>query len=374
MQDHSRSKRMTRRDAMRFLGVGAGLGLTSRLSSLDSPTLVEASSQGAAQLRGVPSQAIIRTMLKDVAPAELAGKATLFHEHISSMGWQLPKPGYAYAENRPPNFRQNIDYQVEEVRLAGQDGIGCIVDGTHEEMGRNLEFLREVQRRSGVLVVGSGGYYLKTTYPPELTTMSEDAIAERIVLESNYGHLGAYGEIGTSTAIDPVERKVLRAVGKAHRMTNIPIFGHTDIRPEAKNTALEQLDIYESVGVKPSSVVIGHLQGFDDPALHAAVAKRGAWVSWDRIANMNNAEADERSVKQVLKFLENGYVDQLLLSSDFSQERETKQKGGPGYAKTFTVFVPKLRAAGVKDDVLNKIMYDNPRRFLAFVPKFVPKT
>jgi phosphotriesterase-related protein len=89
---------------------------------------------------------------------------------------------------------------------------------------------------------------------------------------------------------------------------------------------------------------------------------------------MNNAEADERSVKQVLKFLENGYVDQLLLSSDFSQERETKQKGGPGYAKTFTVFVPKLRAAGVKDDVLNKIMYDNPRRFLAFVPKFVPKT
>jgi len=33
------------------------------------------------------------------------------------------------------------------------------------------------------------------------------------------------------------------------------------------------------------------------------------------------------------------------------------------------VFVPKVKAAGASDEVLHKIMYDNPRRFLAFVPK-----
>jgi predicted metal-dependent phosphotriesterase family hydrolase len=33
------------------------------------------------------------------------------------------------------------------------------------------------------------------------------------------------------------------------------------------------------------------------------------------------------------------------------------------------VFVPKLKAAGANDDILRKIMVDNPRRFLAFVPK-----
>jgi predicted metal-dependent phosphotriesterase family hydrolase len=32
-------------------------------------------------------------------------------------------------------------------------------------------------------------------------------------------------------------------------------------------------------------------------------------------------------------------------------------------------FVPKLRHAGVKDATLHKILVDNPRRFLAFVPK-----
>jgi len=40
-----------------------------------------------------------------------------------------------------------------------------------------------------------------------------------------------------------------------------------------------------------------------------------------------------------------------------------------GYAKTLTVFVPKLKAAGVSDQLLHRIMVDNPRRFLAFVPK-----
>ena len=37
-------------------------------------------------------------------------------------------------------------------------------------------------------------------------------------------------------------------------------------------------------------------------------------------------------------------------------------------AITLTVFVPKLRAAGVKDDTIRRITVDNPRRFLAFVP------
>ena len=34
-----------------------------------------------------------------------------------------------------------------------------------------------------------------------------------------------------------------------------------------------------------------------------------------------------------------------------------------------TKFVPMLRQRGVKDDVLQRILADNPRRFLAFVPK-----
>jgi predicted metal-dependent phosphotriesterase family hydrolase len=61
--------------------------------------------------------------------------------------------------------------------------------------------------------------------------------------------------------------------------------------------------------------------------------------------------------------------DQILLSSDSAAERETKANGGAGYNSVTAVFLPKLRYAGVKGATLHKIMVENPKRFLAFVPK-----
>jgi predicted metal-dependent phosphotriesterase family hydrolase len=68
----------------------------------------------------------------------------------------------------------------------------------------------------------------------------------------------------------------------------------------------------------------------------------------------------------VLAFLDAGYADKLLLCSDFTGRRTPAR---PGYGNTLTVFVPKLRQAGVKDETLHAITVDNPRRLLAFEPK-----
>jgi predicted metal-dependent phosphotriesterase family hydrolase len=61
----------------------------------------------------------------------------------------------------------------------------------------------------------------------------------------------------------------------------------------------------------------------------------------------------------VMALVEAGFAGQLMFSADASS----------GYSKTMTVFLPKLKAAGISDEVLHRIMVDNPRRFLAFVPK-----
>ena len=71
----------------------------------------------------------------------------------------------------------------------------------------------------------------------------------------------------------------------------------------------------------------------------------------------------------VMALIETGYADQLMVASDLSSPAQLKKNNGAGYAKTLTVFVPKLKAAGASDEVLRGIMVDNPRRFLAFVPK-----
>jgi predicted metal-dependent phosphotriesterase family hydrolase len=153
---------------------------------------------------------------------------------------------------------------------------------------------------------------------------------------------------------------VYRAVGKAHLKNNLPIFTHNNYGPQniPRDIALKQLDVYEAVGVAPSALAIGHMDSLpgSNADIIKALAKRGAWVGIDRIRG--EEQGDENRVKLVMQFLEAGYIKQLLLSSDTRKD----------FSKVAR-FARQLEAAGVTHADLQTIQVDNPRRFLAFVPK-----
>ena len=136
-----------------------------------------------------------------------------------------------------------------------------------------------------------------------------------------------------------------------------------------REAALRQLDVLEAAGAKPQKIAIGHVCCLDDPTAEVAkrVARRGAFVGFDRVTIQ--ILPDSKRVKMILALLEAGYADNLLLSSDFSSPRALKKNGGAGLAQTVTVFGKMLLEAGVKQETLHSILVDNPRRFLAFVPK-----
>ena len=219
-------------------------------------------------------------------------------------------------------------------------------------------------RQTGLHVVASGGYYLQNTYPAEVSTMSEDQIAESLIKEAAEGRYGAYGEIGDMPAeadFTADERKVFRAVGKAHVKNNLPIFTHNNYGtgPNVpREIALRQLDVYEAAGANLRRIAIGRMDSLAgrDPDIMKALARRGAYVGIDRIRG--EAKADEDRVALILGFLEAGYSDHLLLASDTRRD----------YSRVAR-FVKQLQAAGVSEAILHTIQVDNPRRFLAFVPK-----
>jgi phosphotriesterase-related protein len=152
----------------------------------------------------------------------------------------------------------------------------------------------------------------------------------------------------------PTERRVFRAVGKAHVATNLPVFTHTGIPGKA---ALQQLDLLEDAGVEPRRICIGHLGNLTDPGLyvHKHICRRGGFVGFDRQGGGNDAPV----VPLVMGLIDAGFADHVLISGDAFR----------GYARPITNFVPMLKAAGATDAVLHRITVDNPRRFLAFVPK-----
>jgi phosphotriesterase-related protein len=356
-----RSRSMNRRAALQLLGMSAAAAAIPKAAFAQAPVVF-------------PSGAVIRTLLKDYAPGELAGGATLFHEHMSlgpdfnarftaaaaaarAANGLPPLPGRGGGPPpAPPGVdpMRDVDLMSEELAAAKRDGVACIVDAGHTDMGRDLSFVRQASMKSGVPVVASAGFYAQPFYPKEISTMSEEQVLQALLKQVDADPIGAFGEIGSWDEITADERKVFRAVGKAHVATNIPIFTHTGIPGKS---ALEQLDILEDAGVKPNRVVIGHLGNLVDPNVyvHKAICRRGGFVGFDRQGGNNDAQ----QVPLVMALLEAGFADNLMFSADTSR----------GYSKTLTVFVPKLKAAGVSDDLLHRIMVDNPRRFLAFVPR-----
>jgi phosphotriesterase-related protein len=171
---------------------------------------------------------------------------------------------------------------------------------------------------------------------------------------------------------------VFTAVGKAQAKSGLPLFTHnpyTGMRkvdpPAPMDAALKQLDVLEAAGANLRHVCIGHVCCLDDTtaAIPKQLAKRGVFVGFDRVTIP--IVPDPQKVTTILAFLEAGYADQLLLSSDFSNGRALKKNGGPGIAQAVTVFGPMLTKAGVSEATLKHILVDNPRRFLAVVPKNV---
>jgi phosphotriesterase-related protein len=205
-----------------------------------------------------------------------------------------------------------------------------------------------------VTVVKGAGFYSQPFYPKEVATMSEEQLTRALIRQADDYPAGAFGEIGSWDEITALERRVFRAVGKAHLATNLPIFTHTGIPGKS---ALEQLDILEDAGVDPRRVAIGHLGNLNDPNVyvHKTICRRGAFVGFDRQGGAGDAQV----VPLVMAMIEAGFADHLLFSGDAFR----------GYGRVVTAFLPKLKAAGASDEILRRITVDNPRRFLAFVPK-----
>lgn len=344
----------SRREALHLIGSTAGAGIAAT-SGLWEPTFAQQRFTSVEE-PAFPSGALIRTLQGDLDPRALSEGASLFHEHVG---------------------RDDVDLAVEELRACAFDGLGLIVDAaTGRRTPEQILNLNTIASRTDVRIVMAGGYFEDigfAIYPVRVSEMSEDELVEELVSDATSQRWGAFGEIASSLEMRPDERKVHRAIARAHLRTGLPIFTHTP-HESCPSCAMEQMDVIEGMGVNLSHVVIGHMATIkpehDPLATHKQIAQRGAFIGLDTLGHeMGRSDipaADK--VRMVQDLLEAGLEDHVLLSSDMGNERQFQRNYGHGWASVLMQFVPKLRFAGVPEDSIQKILVDNPRRFLAFVP------
>jgi len=108
-------------------------------------------------------------------------------------------------------------------------------------------------------------------------------------------------------------------------------------------------------------VIIGHqdLNASDETVLE--VLASGAFAALDTIGK-TNYRSDQDRLASLLIFIEKGFEDQILLSSDLTRKSHLSAFGGQGYDVVLRRFIPALKQEGIHEDVIKKLLVKNPQR------------
>ncbi len=285
------------------------------------------------------------------------------HEHIFVDLRTWESPGYAQAD-----AGDVIRLMAPEIERAQAAGVTAIVECSTVGVGRRADIDRAVSVATGLPLIVPTGVYREPWIPDWIHDAPEDELAAWMLAEL-LGEIEASGvQAGWvklsagDEGLTRTESKVLRAAARASRETGAVIGSHT-IRGRVVR---EQLDIIEAAGYRPERFIWIHTQAEPDFDLHLEIGRRGAWLEYDSIGSEDPGH-DAILIECILGLLEAGLGDQLLLSHDRGWYDPAQPGGGTPKPYTYLseTFLPKLRAAGVDEETINRLTRENPFRAFA---------
>ncbi|WP_043266308.1 phosphotriesterase [Streptomyces sp. CT34] len=293
-------------------------------------------------------------------PASAVRGPVLPHEHLALAltGENDPAAGLA-ARHRPAIVR-------ELSALRAEFGLSLVVELSCRGMGRDPRALAGISRETGVAVIAGTGWYQDRRHPPEVAGADTGRLTDILITEITDGcdgtgiRPGVIGEAG-SHGDEPSEPEVrtLTAAARAALATGLPVATHTHLGRGGP----AQLALLTAAGLPPHRISIGHQDLLDDPAVHRELAAAGAYLGFDTVGKEHYAP-DAVRLRLLLALLEAGYADRALLSCDISRHGYLTEEGGWGYGHLFRSFLPRLRAAGADEELIDRLTRRNPLRFL----------
>ena len=309
---------------------------------------------------------MINTVLGTMQSSDLG--FTLMHEHLMICDWNLRMADPDFLDHD-----KTLKTITDVLKDAKAHGVNTIVDATTSNMGRDIKMMKEASQLSSVNIIASAGYYLMEG--GSMRYISDQSLLDALLKELTVSISGTDIKAGVVKAatdkagLTKDNIRCLRACARAAKMTDVPIITHS--RPPGTRYGLFQLDIFEEEGVDLRKVVIGHYRNGDSLSYAREVMDRGAYIAIDQM-NFNEHEIlfNQKRIKELIDL---GYEDQIILSHDavinyhYDADNRHDMHDYVNYAPDSLSYLAtrgsrKLMEAGIREDVLHKIFYENPKR------------
>lgn len=306
------------------------------------------------------------TVLGPITPDQLG--LTLAHEHAV-----VDFIGAEKAKGARHDANEAFETILPHFKNLKERGCRALVECTPNYIGRDVRLLKRLSSASGLHILTNTGYYGAAGnkfLPRHAFTESADQLAERWLGEWRDGIEGSgirpgFIKLGVEKGkLSDLHTKLVRAAARVHLQSGLAIAIHTGDGA----AALDELRILSEEKVNAAALIWVHAQ--NDPAVHAEVARRGAWVSLDGVNDKNW----ERYKEFLTTLKAQNLLGRVLLSHDhfWSVEGEgtvsLKLRAGGStnaFQTVFTRLLPGLRDAGFAESEINQLLVKNPAEAFA---------
>jgi len=303
---------------------------------------------------------------------------TLPHEHIASAPDVLNRWPKSWG-GRAGLIASAVD-RLKTIKAAGVD---TVVDLTPHDVGRDIRFLEEISRKSGMHVIACTGQRFLPTRSAKVSMSSRkiEGLAEHFTKEIDRGIDGTSFKAGVikigigAARPTSLEEMGLRAAARAGKATGVPIRIHTNAADRAGESVAV---ILEDEGVSPARVSFDHSDDSGDLEYLLGLARRGYFLSMDHLHRglMRDEEPSfERRVECIRKIIDAGFANRLFLSSDSmfggsllpEETRGWRENLDPPEGMLFIVrrLLPRLRELGVTEELVHVMTVGNARGFFS---------
>ena len=195
----------------------------------------------------------------------------------------------------------------------------------------------------------------------------------RYMFQGSYSREGARGLLreGGSRRYQAVAQLVRSLGGRLEGFYYA--FGDTDLYmivdlPDHASAAAASLIVAASGAGRWRTIADDkHLFDLADTGIYLEYDLFGLETSWYPYNPAFDMPNDAGRMAQIVRLIDRGHLDQVLMSHDIAYKCNLVKYGGFGYPHLLTRVVPRLRRKGVDEAGMRRLLVENPQRAFSFV-------